>query len=281
MKVIRAETAGFCMGVGLALRKLDQVVAQGGGRICTMGPIIHNPQVLEQYAAQGVLRVDKPAEIPAGSRVVIRAHGIRQEVERELRDKGCEIVDATCPKVKKAQLLIGEATERGRRLLLFGESEHPEVCGLLSYARPDALVFQSLEELREMRLSPDEPWFLAAQTTQDRKAFEEIVDYLLDFAGDDMPVLDTICEATRERQSEAIKIASQVPAMVVVGGFESGNTRRLAEVVRAQGAACQHVETLEQLDLDALAGLEVVGLTAGASTPKKTIDAIHERLETV
>ncbi len=278
MKVIRARTAGFCMGVSLALSRLDRVVAEAAGPIRTMGPIIHNPQVLEEYRSKGVRRIDSPEEA-AGSQVVIRAHGIPLGMEEALRRSGATIVDATCPKVKKAQVLIAGQTAQGRRLLLFGEADHPEVSGLLSYARGDALVFQSLDQLRQLDLESDGPWFLAAQTTQDREAFDAIVDHLLDRLGVDMPVLNTICEATRERQEEAIAIARTVPAIVVVGGFESGNTRRLAEVVRAQGIACQHVETSDQLDLVKLRGLSVVGLTAGASSPKRIIDEVQEMLE--
>jgi len=280
MLVIRAETAGFCMGVDLALRKLDRLVAGAeGAPIYTLGPIIHNPQVLEEYAAKGVQTASSPDEIPSGSQVVIRAHGIPKEVEQALRERGMTIVDATCPKVKRAQVLIAEEAGKGRRLLLFGEDDHPEVKGLLSYAGSDAVVFESLEALEQLdfgEISGSE-CFLAAQTTQDRVVFEKVVE-LLQSRCLDLPVLHTICDATRERQQEALDVAEEVEAMVVVGGFTSGNTRRLVDVAREQGVYCVHVETPEQLPFEKLLKYATIGLTGGASTPKRLIDAIEQRL---
>lgn len=280
MQVIRAKTAGFCMGVDLALRKLEKLMLAGSDRpIYTLGPIIHNPQVLKEYEERGVKCERESKDIPPESNVVIRAHGIPRAVESELKSRQVRIVDATCPKVKKAQVLIAEQTNLGGRMLLFGEDDHPEVKGLLSYANPNSLVFETLEELQALSFFADEPLFLAAQTTQDRKGFGEIILYLRKRLGRELPVLHTICDATMERQAEAVAIARQAPAMVVVGGFESGNTRRLAHVVEAQGAFCAHVEIAEQLPLEKLGAYPLLGLTAGASTPKKVIDAIEERLK--
>lgn len=282
MRVIRAETAGFCMGVGLALRKLDSVVIENAGKregaaIMTLGPIIHNPQVLEDYGQKGVGIASTPDDVPGGSCVVIRAHGIPRQVEHALREHDVRIIDATCPKVKRAQLLIAEQAGLGRTLLLFGEEDHPEVKGLLSYAG-EAVVFESLEELEEMDIGGMEQCFLAAQTTQDREAFERITANLKERCGD-IPILETICDATRERQQEAVDIAKQVDAVVVVGGFSSGNTRRLVDVALEQGVFAVHVETPEQLPLEKLVKYATIGLTGGASTPKHLIDTIQERLE--
>jgi len=280
MNVIRAKTAGFCMGVDLALRKLDKLMLAGSARpIYTLGPIIHNPQVLKEYEERGVKRAATPEDIPDVCDVVIRAHGIPRAVENALKRRDIRIVDATCPKVKKAQVLIAEQAGQGRRLLLFGEDDHPEVKGLRSYANPGVIVFDTLDALEASEFEPDEPVFLAAQTTQDRKAFAEIIEYLRRRLGHDLPVLHTICDATIERQEEAVAFARRVPAMVVVGGFESGNTRRLVHVVEAQGIFCVHVETAEQLPVARLAEFASLGLTAGASTPKKVIDAIEEKLK--
>ncbi len=275
MKVIRARTAGFCMGVDLALRKLDKVVAENEGPIYTLGPIIHNPQVLEDYARRGVHRASSVEEIPPGSKAVIRAHGIPKHKEAMLRERNVTIVDATCPKVKRAQILIQEQAAQGRFLLLYGEEDHPEVLGLRSYAFPDNLVFDSAEAFDALDVSKDTPCFLAAQTTQDRQEFELLKQKMRERFGNDTPVLNTICDATKERQQEALEIARHVKAMVVVGGFESGNTRRLASVAADQGIFCVHVETGEQLPMDKLRAYAEIGLTAGASTPKKVIDDIE------
>lgn len=279
MIVMVAETAGFCMGVALALRKLDKLVAEGGRPVYTLGPIIHNPQVLAQYEKMGVRQAETPEEIPSGATAVIRAHGIPRQVQERLKDRDVDIVDATCPKVKKAQLLIAEETRQGGRLLLFGEDDHPEVAGLVSYAGKDPLVFGSLEQIEAAELAPDTSHFLAAQTTQDKATFARIIELLRQRLGTGLPVLDTICDATRERQEEAVSVAREVEAMVVAGGFSSGNTRRLVDVVRATGTPCYHVETPDQIPLTKLKGLETIGLTAGASTPKMIIDAIRDTLK--
>lgn len=279
MEVILAETAGFCMGVGLALKKLNKTVGQkeNGDKINTLGPIIHNPQVLEHYRQHGVDVIETPDEAHAGDTVVIRAHGIPRTVEECLRNKDVKIHDATCPKVKKAQLLIAKQTAAGRTLLLFGEADHPEVRGLLSYASDDAIVFESLEELKKV-LKPGTAYFLAAQTTQDRKLFEHIKKYLLDTLPEAMPILETICDATQIRQQEAIEIARKVDKMVVAGGRNSGNTRRLVQVVEEQGTECFHVETADELRAEDFSDAKTVGLSAGASTPDTIIRSIYETL---
>lgn len=281
MKVMRAKTAGFCMGVGLALRKLDEAVAASAGRsgrLLMLGPIIHNPQALEAYAAKGVLRADSLDDIRPGDTVVIRAHGIPREDETRLAALGANVVDATCPKVKRAQLAIAEATADGRRLYLFGEAEHPEVRGLVSYAGGPCLVFD-----RQDAPSPpgrDEPAAVTAQTTQERSEFEALCARLAT-GGAPLVVLSTICDATRRRQDEAAALARETDAVIVVGGRESGNTRRLADVVRAAGIPALHVETAEELrEEDSLRNYAIVGITAGASTPKQLIDAVQHFLET-
>jgi len=276
-EIIRAETAGFCMGVDLALKKLERVVENGTKKVATLGPIIHNPQVLAHYSQKGVLQVDKVEEVPGDCCVVIRAHGIQKNIEQELLDMGLEIVDATCPKVKKAQLLIKEQTENGKKLLLYGERDHPEVAGLLSYASNDAQVFQNLEELKQKLVGNDADYFMASQTTQNRKEFNECVEYARGIV-EDLPVFDTICDTTRHRQNEVARLAEKVDLMVVVGGRNSGNTRRLVHVVNSMGKECVHVETAEELPLEKFRDCSLLGLTAGASTPKNIIDQVEERL---
>lgn len=280
MKVLRARTAGFCMGVDLALKKLAALIGQDGP-ILTFGPIIHNPQVLAEYAAKGVDTVDDPAAIAPKATVVIRAHGIPEPVRLAILDRGATLVDATCPKVKKAQTLIAAQARQGNVLLLFGEEDHPEVKGLLSYATAGAHVFGSIDELTGLRLPQGPTYFLAAQTTQDEKEFMRIREHLVSRFGPALTVLSTICDATRNRQQEAMALAAEVDCMVVVGGRDSGNTRRLAQVARTAGAGCIHVETAEELPREMLAGKHTIGLTAGASTPKKIIDHVQQVLETL
>ena len=288
MQVLLARFAGFCMGVKLALKQLDKEAAAlkagenpSRGRLITFGPIIHNPLVMRRYEEQGVIREDDPAKIRPDDRVVIRAHGISREVERQLREVGARIIDATCPKVKKAQLAIAGIRDKKVSLLLFGESEHPEVRGLLSYARKGARVFGALEELDVLDIGAG-PYCLAAQTTQDRAVFLEARERLEERLGKSVQVLDTICNATKGRQQGVIELCGKVRAIVVVGGFNSGNTRRLAEVARAGGAYVVHVEHADdwgEQEKAALKQYNVVGLAAGASTPQSHIEAMQAYLQ--
>lgn len=282
MDVILAETAGFCMGVDLALRRLDKLVKAADGRpIFILGPIIHNPQVLKRYAEKGVTIVEKPEDVPGGAYVVIRAHGITREVEAELKARDIVIKDATCPRVKKAQLLIARHTGEGRELLLYGEADHPEVKGLVSYAENGHFLFGNPEELNGYSLSSDKAYVLAAQTTQDRELFHTMARQLRKDKSLDIKILHTICDATKLRQKEASELAEEVDYMVVVGGFNSGNTRRLAQVASDRGTPSQHVETVADLDLENLKQYKRIGVTAGASTPRVLIDEVLDALESL
>ena len=257
MEILRAKTAGFCMGVSLALQKLDSAIEHADGRrICTLGPIIHNPQVLADYEARGVFCAASPAELGPQDCVLIRAHGITRQVEEAVRTSGAHVQDATCPKVKKAQLAIRNATENGATLLLFGEAE----------------------ELDALPIGPSGNYVLASQTTQDRGVFAAIEQGLREKL-ERLTVLSTICDATRERQEEALEIARTVDVMVVVGGRQSGNTRRLADLAAQCGKTTYHIEEASELLPENFSKKTRVGLTAGASTPKKLIDAAQAWLE--
>lgn len=270
------------MGVDLALRRLDKLVAAAGDRpIFILGPIIHNPQVLKMYAEQGVTIANEPDEVKSGAYVVIRAHGITRQVEASLRARDIVIKDATCPRVKKAQLLIGRHTADGQELLLYGEEDHPEVKGLVSYAGNGHFVFGSEEELAGYPLRKGRQYVLAAQTTQDRVLFEAVADRLSADPDIDVTVLETICDATKLRQKEASELAAKVDFMVVVGGYNSGNTRRLAQVAVDNGTPSRHVETAADLDLDELRQFSRIGVTAGASTPRHLIDEVLDALESL
>ncbi|MCK4503339.1 MAG: 4-hydroxy-3-methylbut-2-enyl diphosphate reductase [Desulfuromonadales bacterium] len=281
MEFVRAKSAGFCMGVSLALRKLDGIIAEKNisGDIYILGSIIHNPQVVAEYAMKGVITADCPEAIPSGSIVVIRAHGITKQVQHSLSQRGIHVIDATCPKVKDACLLIEKNTADGRVLLLFGEEYHPEVKCLLSYTDGDTVVFDTLEECQKCDLDPNLKYCLAAQTTQDRHIFDAISSELSNRKGLDLVVLHTICNATMMRQEEATKIAAKSDFVIVAGGYNSSNTRRLAQVIESGGVGTLHIETADELPLDKLRKLKRIGLTAGASTPKKIVDEIQSTLE--
>ncbi|MBW6511497.1 MAG: 4-hydroxy-3-methylbut-2-enyl diphosphate reductase [Desulfuromonadaceae bacterium] len=280
MKILKAQRAGFCMGVDLALCKLNALIQQAEQRntIFILGSIIHNPQVVREYAAKGVITVNSPDEIPTGSTVVIRAHGIAREIRETLEQRGIRIVDATCPKVTAACMQIKKHTANGRTLLLYGEATHPEVKCLLSYAAGEALVFDSGEACEQLNLDPAKQYCLAAQTTQDKDILQSIIDCLQQRKELDVTILHTICDATRQRQEEAILLADKVDFVIVAGGYESSNTRRLVQVVRAHGTEALHIESAAELPLDKLRHYARIGLTAGASTPKEIVNEIERVL---
>jgi 4-hydroxy-3-methylbut-2-enyl diphosphate reductase len=280
MRIIRARTAGFCMGVGRALHILDSALAEKNGvRIVTYGPVIHNPQVLADYEARGVVCTEDAEEIRPGDVVVIRAHGLPCGEEARLAGKGVCLRDATCPKVKKAQLAIARATASGgRTLLLYGEARHPEVRGLVSYAGGQVRIFSGLAELQTLNFDRERQYVLAAQTTQDRGEFARICVWLRARCPE-TPCLDTICDATVRRQQEVLDIAHKVDGVIVVGGRQSGNTRRLAALASECGVQTWHVETPEELKKEWLRHKTALGLTAGASTPKHLIDRTQRFLE--
>lgn len=299
MKVVRSSRAGFCMGVALALKKLDDLVEKGG-HVGTFGPIIHNPFVLEEYAQKGVrcfgsVQAVKEALDPfyvfsetierEGDKehqlklnLLIRAHGIPHSTESFLRSLAhVSLMDATCPRVKEAQNAIAQATAgengRARTLLLFGDANHPEVDGLVSYAKGKYIISPDIGRLIDYaRKNGSEQMVLAAQTTQDRPLFDEIKEELCMVLSKKPVILETICDATKLRQEEALTIAESVQAMVVVGGKESGNTRRLAELVFSKNIPTVLVESADELERDFFKNYKKIGLTAGASTPKRLVD---------
>ena len=277
-EIILADTAGFCMGVSLALKKLDQAILEKNKkRICTLGPIIHNPQVLKDYKEKGVVVLEDVDEARPGDRVVIRAHGIPKDTEKRLMSIGTEVVDATCPKVKKAQEAIANLS-RDNHLLLFGEPDHPEVKGLISHAREKWTIIENENSLDLNLVHPDKSYLLTAQTTQDRNQFRSLQNKLSPILGANLKVAETICEATRNRQLEAINMARHVDCMIVIGGRISGNTRRLVQVVRDQDIPCLHVETAEELSPGDLGECTKIGVTAGASTPGEIIQKVIQAI---
>ncbi|RLC27710.1 MAG: 4-hydroxy-3-methylbut-2-enyl diphosphate reductase [Deltaproteobacteria bacterium] len=278
MKVRLAKSAGFCMGVRRAMKiVLEELNKRRSGPLYTLGPLIHNNQVLDLLAAKGVRTVDDPSGIDSGE-VVIRAHGIGPEKRRAIRRAGLSIIDATCPRVARVHALVRSYTRKGYAAVIVGDRNHPEVQGIMGYSEGPVHV---VEEARDVsRLPPMEPVFAVAQTTQDRASFQEITKLLQErFPG--IRIFNTICDATRERQQEVRVLAGQVDGMVVVGGYHSGNTRRLAQVSRNAGVPTFHVETEKDLDRERLANMQVIGITAGASTPNWMIKNVAREIEAI
>ena len=279
MKVKLARSAGFCMGVRRALEiVLSEANKKKQGPLYTFGPLIHNAQVLELLEAKGVRVLNDPLST-GRSKVVIRAHGIPPQLRRQLRSAKVEIIDATCPKVARVQAIIKYYTNKGYMGIIVGDPDHPEVVGLKGYGGQSAWVVSEESDLASVPIN-DRKVFVVAQTTQNAKRYEEIVEKIKAHCPDAL-IFDTICEATHQRQEEVRTLAEQVDAVVVVGGYESGNTRRLVEIARSTGKPAFHVETPRDLDLRQLEKMQAIGVTAGASTPNWLIKDVVAALQKI
>lgn len=276
MQVILAEFAGACYGVQRALDMVDALL-EAGTSVTTLGPLIHNPQVVRKLESQGVRVAEDVDEVDSGT-VVIRSHGVTPQVKERIQEQGLAMADATCPHVARAQAAAAELAQEGCRVLVVGEAGHPEVEGLLAYAKACGAA-------ADVVLSPDdipadlyEPVGVVVQTTQTKDNLEDILN-ALEARGISATVKDTICSATRKRQKTAAEVARQVDVMVVLGGKNSSNTTRLSEICSQSCPRTFHVESaaeLSRLDLD---GCKVIGLTAGASTPEDQIADARSILE--
>jgi len=283
MKVILAKTAGFCMGVRRAMEIVMAEANKKEGPLFTFGPLIHNQQVLNILEAKGVKATEDVGELTSG-RIIIRAHGIPPRKRELLEGTGLKVIDATCPRVTRVQQIIRHYSNKGHSAIIVGDPNHAEVIGLMGYSKSPAHVIQ--EEADVAGLPPVDRPFVVAQTTQNQEKFNEIVDALKGIFPD-LLVFETICDATQERQQEVRTFKGQVDAVVVVGGYHSANTQRLARISEEESLPTFHVETEQDLDKDRLSGMSVVGLTAGASTPHwmirnvlQEIEAIRDRQET-
>ncbi|HMK65602.1 MAG TPA: 4-hydroxy-3-methylbut-2-enyl diphosphate reductase, partial [Thermodesulfobacteriota bacterium] len=275
MKVQLAKTAGFCMGVRRAMELALEASYHYPDPIYTYGPLIHNPQVLRMLEEKGICILDQKAENPNGT-LIIRAHGIPLEEKERLKKTGLTIVDATCPRVIKVQAIIRKYALEGYTPIIVGDRDHPEVVGLLGYSQGLGLVVTGLDQVAGL---PDlDKVIVVAQTTQDETLFQEVVDKLKERFPSAL-IFNTICNATHERQEEVRRLAQKVDGLVIVGGFNSGNTRRLAGVAQSVGTPTFHVETEDQLDKKELGRFKNVGVTAGASTPNWMIRKVVQELE--
>ncbi len=275
MKLLIAKTAGFCMGVRRAVEMVLDAPGKQQRPIYTYGPLIHNPQVLELLADKGISALGGIPPSGVGT-VLIRAHGIPPLTREKLEQAGFAVIDATCPRVIKVQSIIRAHAARGYASIIVGDWDHPEVVGLLGYAGERGFVVADLEELQA--LPAFEKAILVAQTTQNAHLFADMRAWT-ERHRPRYKVFDTICDSTVKRQAEVEELAAAVDAVVVVGGRNSGNTQRLAEIARRSGKPTFHIETEADLDPQALAGAHRIGITAGASTPNWVIKRVYRTLE--
>ncbi len=275
MEIVLAKSAGFCFGVKRATRMAFQEAESGNPDTYTLGSIIHNPQVVDKLASAGV-SVKKDVENINQGTVIIRSHGVTLDEIDRARKKGLRIVDATCPFVKKAQDLTTLLRNEGYFVVIVGDEEHPEVKSIISYGGKDVIVVNSREQLET--LPKKKKIGVVAQTTQSFDNLKAIVNECLGKVGE-LRVFNTICGATAIRQDQSRDIALEVDCMIVVGGYSSANTNRLAEICKSIQPNTHHVEVAAELDSAWFSGVKRVGVTAGASTPEWIIDDVVMRIK--
>ena len=275
MKIEIAKTAGFCMGVRRAVELALDAPGQHGEPIYTYGPLIHNPQVLSLFAEKGITVLEAIPEQGTGT-VLLRAHGVPPEDKQRLKTAGFQVVDATCPRVIRVQTIIRVHARKGFATIIIGDLDHPEVVGLVGYAGPARYVVSTMAELDA--LPAFDQAIIVAQTTQNLRFYDQVKAWA-DKKFPHYKTFDTICDSTEKRQAEVKQLADRVDAVIVVGGKESGNTRRLVEIAGKTGKPAFHVETEAELESCCLDRVGRVGITAGASTPNWMIKRVYRELE--
>ena len=275
MEVILAKTAGFCFGVK---RAVDTVYKEAGKKnVYTYGPIIHNSEVVNDLKKKGVEVINSREELEAleEGTVIIRSHGVAREIYDLIHEKGLELVDATCPFVRKIHKIVEKAGNDGDQVIIVGSEQHPEVQGIKGWCTGEVHIISDAEQFEGIDLN--KPTTLVSQTTFNYKKFEELVE-IISKKRYDISVLNTICNATRERQTEARSIAKEVDAMIVIGDKHSSNTQKLYEICSRECHNTYYIQTLDDFDMNQLRSVETVGITAGASTPNNIIEEVQNNV---
>lgn len=275
MKVELAKSAGFCFGVEKAVNTVYEEAKKGNDIVYTLGPIIHNEEVVKDMKKRGVeaVKMEDLASLPKGT-VIIRSHGVSREVYNFVKHSGHRVVDATCPFVKKIHAIVSVQSGKDKTVVIIGNPDHPEVMGIKGWGDKNTYAVENVEQFINLGLKKDEEIIIVAQTTFNHKKFQEIIDKI-SLLGYDVRCFNTICNATQERQAEAKKIASNVDAMIVIGDKKSSNTGKLVEICQEECKNTVFIQTLEDLNYDALLSVDSVGITAGASTPKHIIEEVQ------
>lgn len=282
MQITVASSAGFCFGVNRAVNMVSKLLDEGK-KVCTLGPIIHNPQTLADFAARGVVVAESVADAPQDATIVIRSHGVGQQTYDEIAARGLAYCDATCPFVAKIHAIVKKSSGEGRTVLVAGNAGHPEVQGILGHCPGEKIVFQDASELRKITAErpglKDSPVCAVVQTTFDVTEWENCLEILRKVYTNAV-VFDTICNVTAIRQTEAAELSRVCDAMIVIGGRQSSNTAKLFNVCRSN---CKtfFVEAVDELPLQALKKAERVGITAGASTPASIIKEVFDTMSEV
>ena len=275
MEVILAESAGFCFGVKRAVEKVYEQAAIGK-KIYTFGPIIHNEEGVKDLENKGVTVIETEEELTSLTEgtVVIRSHGVSKHICDLIAQSGLECVDATCPFVKRIHNIVEKESAAGKKIIIIGNAGHPEVEGIMGWSHTPASVIESAEEAENFNCKKDEMLCIVSQTTFNYNKFKDLVE-IFQKKGYNVNVVNTICNATEERQTQAREIAARVDAMIVIGGKHSSNTRKLYEICKEKCANTYFIQTLDDLHLELPETAALVGITAGASTPNNIIEEVQ------
>lgn len=275
MEIRLAESAGFCFGVKRAVEQVYEQIGKGQN-IVTFGPIIHNEEVVKDLETKGVSVIETEEELKTlrEGTIVIRSHGVSRKIYDLIEERGLKCVDATCPFVKRIHRIVEKESREGKKIVIIGNPGHPEVEGIMGWSETPAAVIESEKEAENFMENISQPIFIVSQTTFNYNKFKELVE-IFKKRGYNVNVVNTICNATEERQSEAARIAAEVDVMIVIGGKHSSNTRKLYEICSEKCAATYFIQTLEDLHLELPKTATLVGITAGASTPNNIIEEVQ------
>ena len=283
MEVNVAKTAGFCFGVKRAVDQVyEQTEKEKGKKIYTYGPIIHNEEVVKDLRSRGVEVIHSEEELAALTEgiVIIRSHGVPKRIYDLLEERKLQYVDATCPFVKKIHNIVKKASEEGSHVIIIGNPEHPEVQGIMGWSLLPVTVIQDAEEAEQLSLPEEQKICIVSQTTFNYNKFKDLVE-IISKKRYDISILNTICNATKERQTEAKSIAKGVDAMIVIGDKHSSNTQKLFEICKKACNNTYYIQTLDDLDMNQLRSVETVGITAGASTPNNIIEEVQNNVRII
>lgn len=277
MEVKIAQNAGFCFGVKRAMKMASDELDNKETKVYSLGPLIHNKQAVEQYKRKGLTVVDEIESIPSNDRVIIRSHGVGEYVYNEADNKNIKVVDTTCPFVKKIHNIVSDFYKEGYQIIIIGNKDHPEIIGINGWCKNSAIVIKSVDEVEDIDFDIDKKYCVVSQTTVDIDVYNQIVEKL-GTKIKNLTTKNTICSATKERQLSAKELAKQVDAMIVIGGKHSSNTQKLVNICEKITDTFA-VEVKEELDVDLLKKYNVIGVTAGASTPDWIIADVIEFIE--
>lgn len=280
MEVRIADNAGFCFGVKRAMKMAwDELENKSENNIYSLGPLIHNKQAVDRYKEKGLVEMDNLESIPSESKLIIRSHGVAEKVYTESKAKNMEIVDTTCPFVKKIHDIVKDFSDRGYKIIIVGNPNHPEIIGINGWCNNEAIVINKLKEIDDITFDPTQIYCVVSQTTANLESFDKIVQKLKTKINN-LTVKNTICFATKERQISAIDLAREVDCMVVIGGKHSSNTQKLVNICKDLVPTFS-IETKEELEKEKFAGFKVAGVTAGASTPDWIIEEVINYLKEI